>query len=75
MCKPTEMCRPTDRLTTEEAAEYVRLSPRTLERYRVTGEGPRYLKLGDRVFYCRDALDEWLIRKTRKSTSDPGRNC
>ena len=29
-----------DLMTTKEAAAYVRLSPRTLERYRVTGEGP-----------------------------------
>ena len=40
------MTKPTDLLTTEEAAKYLRLSPRTLERYRVTGEGPRFLKVG-----------------------------
>lgn len=59
-------------LKTEEAARYVRLSPRTLERYRVTGEGPEYLKVGRRVFYRRMKLDEWLERKRRRSTSDPG---
>ena len=66
------MLKMTDLLTTEEAAEYLRLSPRTLERYRVTGEGPRFLKVGRRVFYRQSAFDHWLKNKTRKSTSDPG---
>ena len=38
-----------DLRTTAEAADYLDLSPRTLERYRVTGEGPRFIKLGRRV--------------------------
>ena len=59
-------------LTTHEAAAYLRLSPRTLERYRVTGEGPAYVKLGRRVFYERKALDDWLELRRRRSTSDPG---
>ena len=33
------MHKQTDLLTTDEGAKYLRLSPRTLERYRVTGEG------------------------------------
>ena len=59
-------------LTTEEAAEHLRLSPRTLETYRVTGEGPRFCKLGKRVFYRRTTLDAWLNERERRSTSDPG---
>ena len=59
-------------LTTDEAAAYLRLSPRTLERYRVTGEGPAYVKLGRRVFYEEQALDDWLDLGRRRSTSDPG---
>ena len=66
------MRNPTDLLTTEEAARYPRLSPRTLERYRVTGEGPRFLKIGRRVLYRQSDLDEWLKNKSRRSTSDPG---
>ena len=33
-------------LTQQEAAAYLRLSPRTLERHRVTGTGSAYVKLG-----------------------------
>lgn len=61
-----------DLLTTPEAAAYVRRSPRTLERYRVTGEGPIFLKIGRPILYRRADLDEWLDDKVRRSTSDPG---
>ena len=64
--------RPGDLLTTPEAAHHLRLSDRTLERYRVTGEGPRFLKLGRRVLYRRSALDGWVDSRVRRSTSDPG---
>ncbi len=38
--------------TTREAAAFLRLSPRTLERWRYLGCGPPYLKLGGRCVYC-----------------------
>ena len=59
-------------LTTIQAAAYVHLNRRTLERYRVTGEGPKYLKLGRLVFYRKSDLDAWLDARVRRSTSDPG---
>ena len=52
-------------LTTGEAARYIGLSPSTLKRYRVAGGGPVYHRLGGRVRYRRDDLDEWAAeRKT-----------
>ena len=36
-------------LTNDEAAEYLRLSPRTLEKQRVIGGGPKFRKFGRRV--------------------------
>ncbi len=59
-------------LTTRQAAERLGLSPRTLERYRVTGEGPRFKKIGRWVRYVPSDLDEWLDGCTRESTSDEG---
>lgn len=51
-------------LTTVEAAEYLGLSPRTLEDMRVTGKGPRYYKLGpgkrSKVVYRREDLEGWV---------------
>ena len=61
-----------DLLTTEEAAAHVGVSPRTLERYRVTGAGPRFLKVGRKVLYRLADLDAWLESRVRRSTSDPG---
>ncbi len=53
----------TDVLTTTEAAQYVRLGKPTLERFRITGEGPSFCKLGGAVRYRRADLDEWLERR------------
>ncbi len=56
--------------TTEQAAEYVGLSSNTLNRWRYTGDGPRYLKLGRAVRYRQADLDAWLDERVRESTSE-----
>lgn len=56
--------------TTKEAAAYVRLGAPTLERFRITGDGPSYLKLGGAVRYRRDDLDAWLATRLTRSTSE-----
>ncbi len=56
-------------MTTTEAAQYVRLGKPTIERFRVTGEGPRYCKLGGAVRYRRADLDTWLEGRLINSTS------
>ena len=57
-------------LNAHEAAEYLGLSVRTMNRYRVTGDGPPYYRLGSRVRYVRPELDEWATGSRRTSTSD-----
>lgn len=52
------------------AGAYLGLSPRTLERFRIQGRGPTFLKLGRRVLYARDDLESWAATKRRRSTSD-----
>lgn len=42
-----------------EAANYLRISRRALQSYRINGEGPAYRKHGARVVYHRDDLDRW----------------
>jgi hypothetical protein len=56
-------------LSTRGASGYAGLSPSKLEKLRVTGGGPRYIKIGRRVFYDPDDLDEWLTAQKRLSTS------
>lgn len=57
--------------TTHEAAAYCRLGKPTLERFRISGDGPRYCKLGGSVRYRRADLDAWLESRLTRSTSDP----
>ena len=59
-------------LSTREAAEYLGLSARTLDRYRVSGEGPVFHRFGGRVRYTREDLDAWAVARRRASTADDG---
>jgi excisionase family DNA binding protein len=58
-----------DIFNTREAAAYTRLGKPTLERFRITGDGPRYAKLGGAVRYRRCDLDAWLESRLINSTS------
>ncbi|KJC54168.1 transcriptional regulator [Bradyrhizobium sp. LTSPM299] len=59
-------------LRTSEAARFLSLSGRTLEKHRTYGTGPAYRKIGGRVVYALDDLKAWADRGTKTSTSDPG---
>ena len=59
-------------LRTPEAARYLGLSGRTLEKHRTYGTGPRYRKIGGRVVYALDDLKSWADLGAKTSTSDPG---
>ena len=59
-------------LTTDEAAALLRLSPRTLEKQRVLGGGPRFRKFGARVVYAVVDLRAWADGRAYGMTSDPG---
>ena len=58
-------------LTNDEAAEYLRLSPRTLEKQRVIGGGPKFRKFGRRVMYAVSDLNAWADQRSYEATSDP----
>jgi len=57
-------------LSTAQAAHYVGLSRRTLEKMRTTGRGPRYRKHGRYVRYHIDDLDAWSSSRAKDSTSN-----
>ncbi|MGA0599212.1 helix-turn-helix transcriptional regulator [Caulobacter sp. KR2-114] len=59
-------------LRTPEAARFLGLSGRTLEKHRTYGTGPTYKKIGGRVVYALSDLQAWAERGTKASTSDPG---
>ena len=57
-------------LNNTQAAAYLNLSPRTLEKQRVIGGGPRFRKFGRRVLYALVDLDAWADERRCASTSD-----
>ena len=59
-------------LRTPDAARFVGLSIRTLERHRIYGTGSRYSKFGGRVVYDVEDLQSWVKSGAKASTSDPG---
>ena len=56
--------------TPEEAAAYLRANRRSLERWRTTGEGPVFVKVGRRVAYRQIDLDDWVQEQLRSHTGD-----
>jgi hypothetical protein len=59
-------------LSRDKAADYLGLSIRTLDRFRVAGGGPLFWKGGSRVLYDQQDLDIWVGERKRRSTSDTG---
>jgi len=58
-------------LTTAEASIYLRVSKSYLDKLRVYGGGPRFLRLGKRkVLYRKADLDAWLAGQSFDSTSE-----
>jgi len=58
---------------TPEAAAYCGLSPSTLEKRRLTGNGPRFIRLGGRsVGYRLDDLDRWIDAQRDEPPPDSG---
>ena len=56
---------------TPSAAEYCGVAKSTLEKLRVTGDGPRFLRRGRSIFYTLEDLDAWLSSLPRfQSTSE-----
>ena len=57
-------------LDTKQAAAILQVSPRTLERFRVEGGGPAYLKVGRRVLYDSHDIWDFLDRNRHSSTAE-----
>ncbi|MGI8546699.1 MAG: helix-turn-helix transcriptional regulator [Gemmatimonadaceae bacterium] len=59
-------------LNTEQASVRLGLRPQTLNRWRVEGCGPVWMKLGGRCMYDVADLNAYLDAQRRRSTSDKG---
>jgi predicted DNA-binding transcriptional regulator AlpA len=57
-------------LSERDASRRLGLSVRTLQKWRLQGNGPPFLKLGHAVRYDPEDLDAYVARARRRSTSD-----
>ena len=67
-----EMSNNTGFMKTEQIADHLGLSPRTLESYRSRGGGPAFYVFGSVVRYLLSDVLEWASKRRRRSTSDDG---
>ena len=54
-----------------ELAARWNISHRTLERWRWSGDGPRYIKIGGRVVYRLEDVEAFEQEQLRASTAEP----
>jgi hypothetical protein len=63
-------------LTTKDAAAFLGISAKSLERRRLSGGGPNFLKLSDGqsgpVRYAAADIERWLADRRRESTGATG---
>ena len=62
---------PINHLNQLDLARRWAISPRTLERWRWTGEGPRYIKLVGRIVYRLEDIETFENARVHESTSQP----
>ena len=60
----------TKHLNQNELSRRWTISPRTLERWRWLGEGPRFLKIGGRVAYRMEDVEAFEAAQLRQSASE-----
>ena len=58
-----------EKLNTRQAAEYIGVAKRTLDKWRLNqyqGRGPKYIRLGYKTIrYTKTELDKWLKKRER----------
>jgi predicted DNA-binding transcriptional regulator AlpA len=57
-------------LSTEDAAPLVGVSPGTLQNWRVSGTGPKFIKAGRSVVYDPADIESWKAARRFSSTSE-----
>jgi hypothetical protein len=61
---------PGRRMRPAEAAAYLALSPRTLEKLRATGGGPPFAAMGRAISYAVADLDAWAQARSVRNTAE-----
>ncbi len=58
------------KLCVKEAASFLNVSKSWLDKKRISGDGPTYIKAGRRVVYDVGDLESWAARSKRQHTSE-----
>ena len=64
---------PDNRLDAYNASLYLGLSKKTLAMMRCNGNSPKFIKLGNRVFYMKRDLDEWIEENSGYTSTSQAR--
>ena len=62
-------------LREREAAYYLGLSVHTLQKWRIQGKGPSFLRFGRAILYQKIDLDNFISNNKFSSTSQYNSNC
>jgi hypothetical protein len=57
-------------LDPKETSDYLRMARQTLARWRCYGLGPRFVRIGGRIFYDVADLDGFIAARTFRSTAE-----
>jgi hypothetical protein len=69
-CSTSNTSAPPPILTTHQAAIFLNLKPATLEQWRWTGRGPRFIKIGRSCRYRISDLEAFLESRVFNSTTE-----
>lgn len=61
---------PTELLTPDALAARLHVTTRNLRQWRVTGAGPRFVRVGRFPLYRQEAVEAWLLEQEYASTAD-----
>lgn len=57
-------------ITADTLADRLGTKRRTVDEWRITGKGPKFIRVGRSVRYRPEAIEAWLLSQERKSTSE-----
>lgn len=55
------------RMNRKSAARYIGCAVKTLADWSMRGIGPRSVRVGGRIFYFRQELDQWIADQSRRA--------
>jgi predicted DNA-binding transcriptional regulator AlpA len=60
-------------LSTADVADFLGVSASALNKWRLTGSGPRFIRLGSRIAYRPAEVDAFIESRSCRSTSEYGK--